>query len=82
MKLPATTSALQIMLFTSQKRSNNLQSSWDFLVSTRVALYIKLTEMSTVDKGMLWTIPALGILTGRHSGESSDGINPQSTKGV
>lgn len=53
-----------------------------FLESTLVALYIKLTEMFTVDKGMLWTMPALGILTGRHSGESSDGINQQSTKGV
>lgn len=31
---------------------------------------------------MLWTILAVGILTGRYYGELSGGINQQSTKGV
>lgn len=51
-------------------------------MSTPVALYIKLTEMFTVDKGILWAIPGLTILTGRYSGESSGVINQPSTKDV
>lgn len=41
-----------------------------FIVSTFVALYIKLTKRFTVDEeGMLQTIPALGIVNGRDSEE-------------
>ena len=41
-----------------------------FIVSTLVALYMKLTKRFTVEKeGTLWTIPALGIVTGRDSEE-------------